>query len=581
MAGDPGPVSVTLFLEAAGLALLPTLAWGWFFVSRNPESLRLVVVTFVLGTLAIVPLLLFMDELGVRLAHHEAVVGRLADEPVGAQVLGTLVFFAAFALVLFGVSRLFHYISSRITRHVLRVIALCLAALLLAMTSLSYEQLRLHFGPVAGALIDLFHFLVVFALALFLLERVSRRRALNVALAGLAALLAVVAIGADARLGGGVAPELSSISALFSLPFLVEVADAAPLTLKILNFLQVYLLFAVIGVTALMVIAMVHVVYLLHESVWLKALHLASLLGFSMPFIARAIGTVAPDFPFVGFVAAAPQALEAAWFTNLALLAGLSAWAVRRFLRQAGPRGARLLAGVYEEPINFVGVGVFMTSFMAVFHFFGLPVAAFAIVFLAFGEEYTKHLVVRFTDDDSIRSIDDAIEFSIIVGLAFAFAENVLLYFPRYLADGDTATLVMRSVLTVLMHAVSSGICGYFYGLSFFSTARVRSGHAARGRLYHLLNRLFLLKRQAVYHEVKLFQGIVCAGAFHAVFNLAASQGRIGIMVGLVAVGSALLYFLLGQKANQAKRGGIGPRYLPTPIARLGLGGGPAGTTGS
>ena len=573
MAGDPSPVSATLFLEATGLALLPTLVWGWFFVSRNPQSLRLVVVTFVLGTLAIVPLLLFMDELGARLAYHEAVVGRLSDEPVLPQLLRTLLFFATFAMVLFGVTRLFHFISNRIPRHGLRVAGLCLAALLLAMTSFSYQQLRQHFGPLAGLLIDAFHFLVVFSLAMFLLERVSRRKAANAALAGLVALLAVVAIAADARLGDGVAPELSSISALFSLPFLLEVVDTAPLTLKILNFLQVYLLFAVIGVTALMVIAMVHVVYLLYRSVWLKAVHLASLLYFSTPFIARAIGTVAPDFPFVAFAASAPQSLAALWWGNILFLAGMSFWAVRRFLHQHGPRGARLLAGVYEEPLNFVGVGVFMTAFMAVFHWFGLPVSAFAIVFLAYGEEYTKHLVVRFTDDDSIRSIDDAIQFSIIVGLAFAFAENVLLYFPRYLAEGDAATLVLRSVLTVLMHAVSSGICGYFYGLSFFATERVRSGHAARGPAYHLLNRMFLLKRETMYHEVKLFQGIVCAGTFHAVFNLAASQGRVGIMVGLVAAGAALLYYLLGRKENQVKRGGIGGRYLPTPVERLGIGG--------
>ncbi len=60
------------FLQAAGVAMIPSLVWGWFFVSRNPESRQLVVVTFLLGTLAVVPLLLFMAGLGVQLQGHEA-----------------------------------------------------------------------------------------------------------------------------------------------------------------------------------------------------------------------------------------------------------------------------------------------------------------------------------------------------------------------------------------------------------------------------------------------------------------------------------------------------------------------------
>jgi RsiW-degrading membrane proteinase PrsW (M82 family) len=55
------------FLQAAGIAMIPSVVWGWFFISRNPESRQLVIVTFLLGTLAVVPLLLFMAGLGVQL----------------------------------------------------------------------------------------------------------------------------------------------------------------------------------------------------------------------------------------------------------------------------------------------------------------------------------------------------------------------------------------------------------------------------------------------------------------------------------------------------------------------------------
>ena len=53
-------MTLVTFLQAAGVAMIPSLVWGWFFVSRNPESRQLVIVTFLLGTLAVVPLLLFM-----------------------------------------------------------------------------------------------------------------------------------------------------------------------------------------------------------------------------------------------------------------------------------------------------------------------------------------------------------------------------------------------------------------------------------------------------------------------------------------------------------------------------------------
>jgi RsiW-degrading membrane proteinase PrsW (M82 family) len=146
----------------------------------------------------------------------------------------------------------------------------------------------------------------------------------------------------------------------------------------------------------------------------------------------------------------------------------------------------------------------------------------------------------------------------------------VLLYFPRLLAEGDTATLVLRSVLTVLMHAVASGILGYFYGLAHFSAEEVRHHHGGRGQLYRLMHRVFLFRRESLYHEAKMFEGLVLAGAYHAVFNIAASQSQITIMLVLVAGGSAYLYYLLGLKTNREKIGHISrARVHETYVRRL------------
>ena len=146
----------------------------------------------------------------------------------------------------------------------------------------------------------------------------------------------------------------------------------------------------------------------------------------------------------------------------------------------------------------------------------------------------------------------------------------MLLYFPRLLAEGDVPTLLLRSVLTVLMHAVASGILGYFYGLAHFSAEEVRTSHAGAGPAYRLLHRVFLFRRERLYHEAKMFEGLVLAGAYHAAFNIAASQGRISVMLVLVAGGCAFLYYLLGLKSNREKIGAISAqRVHETFVGRL------------
>jgi hypothetical protein len=558
------------FLQAAGIAMIPSLVWGWFFVSRNPESRQLVVVTFLLGTLAVVPLLLFMAGLGVQLQSHQATAVQQSGQDFMRQALSLLVFLAGVALVLIGIIKLFQLIAQRVTRHALRFGALLLTALLLLAATLSHDQLRENLGALGTQLADLFHFLVMFSLFMFLLERLSARTVANAAVAALAAVLVLVVVNSDAGVAAGDGAELSSISTIFSLPFLLEIVEQDALTLQMLNFMQVYLTFAVMAISTLLVVALVHVIYLLHENHWIKFVHGASLAFFSLPFLLWAMAAVSPDLPLAGAIHSAPRPVEIAWYVNIVLLAALSVWSVIGFIRQSGEAALGLFNGLYEEPLNFLGVGLFLTLFIAVFHLFGLSVMAFSLIFLAFAEEYSKHLIVRFTDDDSIQSIDDAIEFSVIVGLAFAFAENVLLYFPRLLAEGDTPGLLLRSVMTVLMHAVASGILGYFYGLAHFSAEEVRRRHGGRGRVYRMLHRVFLFKREHLYHEAKMFEGLILAGAYHATFNLAASQGRISVMLGLVGAGCAFLYYLLGLKSNREKIGAISAeRIHETYVGRL------------
>ena len=72
-------------------------------------------------------------------------------------------------------------------------------------------------------------------------------------------------------------------------------------------------------------------------------------------------------------------------------------------------------------------------------------------IMIGFLEEYSKHLVVRFADDNTIYSVDSAITFSIIVALGFAFLENILYFVDRiWLSQWHGAIL-----LTILIHTMS------------------------------------------------------------------------------------------------------------------------------
>src|SRR6185503_7578499 len=367
--GAPRLVTMSTFLQAVGVAMIPSVVWGWFFVSRNPESRQLVVVTFLLGTLAVVPLLLFMAGLGIQLKTYEAVAAQGVSGYSMRQALGLLAFLAAVALVLVGVFKLFHMIARRIRQHSLRFGALLLAACLLLAATLSYQQLSEGLGALAAPLTDVFHFLVVFSLFMFLLEQLSARTVANIAVATLAAVLVLVSVNAGTGFAtGGGGGELSSISTIFSLPFELDLVGRDSLTLRILDFMQVYVTFAVTAISTLLVVALVHLIYLLHENRWIKLVHGASLAFFALPFLSWAAGSVSPDLPLAGAIRSAPAYVEVAWYANILVLAGLSVWSVIAFIRQSGSAAVELFTGLYEEPLNFVGVGLFLTVFISIFH---------------------------------------------------------------------------------------------------------------------------------------------------------------------------------------------------------------------
>lgn len=231
---------------------------------------------------------------------------------------------------------------------------------------------------------------------------------------------------------------------------------------------------------------------------------------------------------------------------------------------------------VLESPLLFVSVGV-MSGVAA--YFLSLSVSEKVWIFVIVGmlEEYIKHLVLRFSSEETIKRIRDAISFSIIVALGFAYIENIM-YFHDYLAGGSIhgsfwVLFALRSLISVTAHVCFSGILAYFYGLAFFSKEIYRYDLQHNGKsLPYFLHKILHLKGSVLFHEQKLMEGMVLAMFLHAIFNLTLEFGQISLMLTMV-VGMFMTILYMYHKARFITEQKICPQRVSAcewtpPIAR-------------
>lgn len=110
-----------------------------------------------------------------------------------------------------------------------------------------------------------------------------------------------------------------------------------------------------------------------------------------------------------------------------------------------------------------------------------LALSAFILIFYIFFwaaiEEILKYLVVRYK---VLRSSEldepvDAMLYMIIAGLGFAAFENILILFgvhPFLQLPEILFLITLRFVGATFLHALCSGVIGYFLALSFFETKK-------------------------------------------------------------------------------------------------------------
>jgi RsiW-degrading membrane proteinase PrsW (M82 family) len=225
------------------------------------------------------------------------------------------------------------------------------------------------------------------------------------------------------------------------------------------------------------------------------------------------------------------------------------------------------LRAILSEMTNFTLLGFFALLVFGFCYVFKISVGSALVLtmLLAGFEEYSKHLIVRFLDDDQFKSINDAIIFSAIVGLGFGFTENLAVYFPAAWASHDYFTIGVRAVLLIFAHALFSGIFGYYYGMGHFAKPILiqRMVNTPQEFFLNKLHKLLHFGSESTYREKRMIQGLLLATLLHTTFNFFMQQGLLVFALLVVFAGGVLLFYLFEVKEHNKKFGLIGTRWVP------------------
>jgi RsiW-degrading membrane proteinase PrsW (M82 family) len=158
------------------------------------------------------------------------------------------------------------------------------------------------------------------------------------------------------------------------------------------------------------------------------------------------------------------------------------------------------------------------------------------ISFLLVGliEEVSKFWVLKRSGEKFFHSIDDVLQLAIIVAIGFAFAENVmnpsyfLSFVRQYIISPESpmwgafmGNVLGRAILTNMVHILSTGVIGYFYGLTIFASPMLEEQHQ-RGKIHHiaaLFHWILRFPEKAVYRKEMILTGLIAAVVLHGMFN--------------------------------------------------------------
>lgn len=189
---------------------------------------------------------------------------------------------------------------------------------------------------------------------------------------------------------------------------------------------------------------------------------------------------------------------------------------------------------VIETPFIFIFIGFFIgilsyifSSYSGNMNWFGYDFSQKLSFFLVVGmlEEYIKHLVLRFSDEEKIHSVDDAVSFSIIIALGFAFVENIMYLNNFSYTQSSLGSFIvlffLRALIPVAAHVSFSAISGYFYGIALFANELFKDEvFRVQHTVWIRVHRIVHLKTSTLFHQEKIFEGLLLAMIAHTIFNL-------------------------------------------------------------
>lgn len=155
-------------------------------------------------------------------------------------------------------------------------------------------------------------------------------------------------------------------------------------------------------------------------------------------------------------------------------------------------------------------------------------------VIVGFIEELSKMWVCSRSARGVVSSVADVMQLAVIVGIGFAFAENILnpTYFAafvqQYLLNPESpqwgeflGNVVGRSILTSMVHILSTGVMGYFLGMAIFAGSLVNDVELEEKEYLvpYVLHRVLRLPEKEIFKGQMLLTGIVLATVIHGLFN--------------------------------------------------------------
>lgn len=192
-----------------------------------------------------------------------------------------------------------------------------------------------------------------------------------------------------------------------------------------------------------------------------------------------------------------------------------------------------------------------------------LPVIV-TFMFVGVIEEVSKIFSVRYSSEKYFKSIDDAIELSIIAALGFAFVENIIYFYNIITIRGIEQIFwpfALRSIFSTFAHILFSGIFGYYFGIAHFA-APIYKKEIKRKRypVISFLHKHFHFRSDVLFKDEKILEGLLIAVFLHAVFNIFLEMQWAFLLVPYVFVGYFWLSYLLKKKENLKEYGHITSR---------------------